>query len=80
MTTRRRGLCSANEKSMSIHFTKKGIHATGADANALFIAMAPDDQLAEWTISKTGSEDFQRMVREAISARAKHKEERQTQT
>jgi hypothetical protein len=54
---------------MSIHISKNRIRATGADANGLFIAMAPDDQLLEWERAKIGSEDFQRMVKEAIQAR-----------
>lgn len=54
---------------MGIHVTKNKIRATGADANSLFIALMPDDQLLEAEQKKTGSEEFQRMVKEAIAAR-----------
>jgi hypothetical protein len=54
---------------MSIHISKNKIRATGSDANSLFIAIAPDETLLEWEKKKTGSEEFQRMVKEAIKAR-----------
>ncbi len=54
---------------MSIHITKNRIRATGKDANALFICMAPDETLLEWEREKHGSEEFQQMVKEAIVAR-----------
>lgn len=59
---------------MSIHITKNRIRATGSDANGLFIAMAPDDTLLEWEKNQTGSEEFQRMVKEAIKARGLKRE------
>lgn len=49
------------------------IRATGADANGLFIAMASDETLAQWEREGTGSDEFQRMVKEAIAARQKAK-------
>lgn len=54
---------------MSIHITKNGIRARGRDANSLFIAMMPDDSLLEAFKNRTGSEEFQAMVKEAITAR-----------
>lgn len=54
---------------MSIHISKNRIRATGNDANGLFVAMASDEQLLDWDKSHHGSEDFQRMVKEAIAAR-----------
>jgi len=54
---------------MSIHITKNRIRATGADANALLISMAPDEQLLKWDKEKFGSDDFQRIVKEAMAKR-----------
>lgn len=54
---------------MSIHISKNRIRATGSDANGLFIAMMSDETLLESAKSKTGSEQFQKMVLEAITAR-----------
>ena len=59
---------------MSLHISKNHIRATGSDANGLFIAMAPDEQLITWEKAKTGSEEFQRMVKEAIAARGLSKQ------
>lgn len=60
---------------MSIHISKNRIRATGSDANGLFIAMSPTETLIEWQKNKHGSEEFQRMVNEAIEARQKQSEE-----
>lgn len=60
---------------MALHILKKRIRATGSDANGLFIAMASDERLREWDQNQTGSPEFQRMVKEAIEARAKQKGE-----
>lgn len=57
---------------MAIHISKNRIRATGGDANGLFIAMSPDETLLEWEQQKHGSEEFQRMVKEAIAARRLH--------
>ena len=54
---------------MSIRISKNKITATGSDANGLLIAMASDETLLEWEKEKHGSEEFQKMVTEAISAR-----------
>ena len=54
---------------MGIHIKKNSIRATGSDANALLIAMASDDYLLKAQQNKTGNEEFQRMVIEAIDAR-----------
>lgn len=54
---------------MSIHISKNKIRATGNDANGLFIAMAPNETLLDWFSKKTGSEQFQEMVKEAMIAR-----------
>lgn len=59
---------------MGLHITKtrKGstrIRATGSDANGLFIAFMGDDSLKDAYAKKTGSEEFQRMVAEAMVAR-----------
>lgn len=55
---------------MAIHITNKHrIRATGRDANGLLIAMASDDTLLKMEREKTGSEQFQTMVKEAIAAR-----------
>ena len=56
---------------MSIHISKNRIRATDSDANGLMIALSPDAQLQKWQTQKTGSEQFQRMVNEAIEARKK---------
>lgn len=61
---------------MSIHITKKSIRATGFDANGLFIAIQSDEQLAEMERNKTGSPRFQQMVKEAIAAREKARQEK----
>lgn len=45
------------------------IRATGSDANGLFIAFSSNDALLDWEQKKTGSEEFQKMVKEAIAAR-----------
>lgn len=55
---------------MSIHISKKGIRATGNDANGFFIAMSPDETLLEWEKKKHGDEGFHKMVKEAIAARS----------
>lgn len=47
---------------MSIHITKNRIRATGSDANALFIALTPDDSLLKQYHEKTGSEEYQACV------------------
>lgn len=47
---------------MSLHITKNRIRATGGDANGFLIALADDARLLEWERTKSGSEDFQRMV------------------
>lgn len=54
---------------MSIHITKNRIRATGSDANALFIALASDEQVMEWASTNHGGEEFRRMVQEALCAR-----------
>jgi hypothetical protein len=54
---------------MGIHVTKNRIRATGTDANALFIAMMTYEQLIEAEAKQTGSDDFRRMIKEAIAAR-----------
>jgi hypothetical protein len=54
---------------MSIHISKNKIRATGSDANCLFIEMSPDETLLKWKKEKTGSKEFQRMVKEAIDLR-----------
>lgn len=54
---------------MSIHISKNRIRATGGDANGFLIAMSLDKTLLDWEKSKTGSEQFQKMVKEAIAAR-----------
>lgn len=56
---------------MSLHISKDGnrIRATGGHANGILIALSPDATLLKWENEKTGSEDFQRMVKEAITAR-----------
>lgn len=55
---------------MSITISSKGgIRASGKDANGLFIAMAPDEQLLKWDQEGFGSEEFKRMLKEAIAAR-----------
>lgn len=50
--------------------SRMSIRATGRDASGLLIAMADDATLAKWQLKKTGSESFQKMVNEAIAARA----------
>jgi hypothetical protein len=47
------------------------IRATGGDANRLLIAMASDEQLADWLREGHGSHEFRWAVQEAIDARAK---------
>lgn len=59
---------------MAIHISKNGIRATGGDANGLLIAMADDARLLDWEKKQTGSEAFQRMVKEAVAARGLHSE------
>lgn len=54
---------------MSIHISKNRIRATGSDANGLLIAMMSDGALLDAEHKKTGGEEFQRMVQEAIKAR-----------
>lgn len=54
---------------MSIRVSKRGIRATGSDANGLFIAMSSDATLLEWDKIKHGGESFQKMVKEAMAAR-----------
>lgn len=54
---------------MSIKVTKNSITAKGKDANKLLIAFSPDVQLLEWRKNKTGSEEFQNLVLEAITNR-----------
>lgn len=54
---------------MSIRITGKSIRATGSDANSLFIAMSPDETLIKWDKQGHGSEEFQKMVKEALVAR-----------
>ncbi len=54
---------------MSLHISKNRIRAAGSDANGLFIAMSSDETLLAWAKQKHGSEEFQRMVKEAIAAR-----------
>lgn len=61
---------------MSIHISNNGrIRATGRDANGLFIALMPDERLIEAWKEKTGSEEFQQMVKEALDARRLKPEE-----
>lgn len=48
---------------------KDSIRATGDDANALFISLACDQALEDWDREGHGSENFRRMVKEAIEAR-----------
>lgn len=54
---------------MSMHISKKRIRATGKDANGLFIAFMSDEDLLEAEKNKTGGEEFQQMIKEAIAAR-----------
>lgn len=60
---------------MSLHISKSRIRATGSDANGLFIAFMEDEQLLEAERNKTGGEEFQRMIKEAIEARGLKKQD-----
>jgi hypothetical protein len=57
---------------MAIHISKNRIRASGNDANGLFIAMSSDEALLNWEEEKIGSEEFQRMVKEAVESRGLH--------
>jgi cytochrome P450 len=55
---------------MAIHITKKGMRATGSDANALMIAMTSTEQLLEQQKNPNhGGEEYRRMLAQAIEAR-----------
>ena len=54
---------------MAIHVSKNKIRATGSEANSFLIALSNNETLLKWEKDKTGSEDFRRIVKEAIAAR-----------